>query len=148
MPHANSPLTPEGKRRLIERLETGRPIAHVADEMGISRRTAAKWYTRYREHGWAGLEEMSSRPLTSPTSTPDNVVHLVLDIRRSSKWGAARIAAHMNTVLGVEISHSTVQRILHRRGLSRVSDMDEPTGELKRERGREAPARDTRRPTS
>lgn len=56
---------PEGKRRLIERLETGRPIAHVADEMGISRRTAAKWYTRYREHGWSGLEEMSSRPLTS-----------------------------------------------------------------------------------
>lgn len=133
MPHANSPLTPEGKRRLIERLETGRPIAHVADEMGISRRTAAKWYTRYREHGWAGLEEMSSRPLTSPTSTPDNVVDLVLDIRRSSKWGAARIAAHMNSTLGVEISHSTVQRILHRRGLSRVTDMDEPTGELKRE---------------
>lgn len=101
--------------------------------MGISRRTAAKWYTRYREHGWCGLEEMSSRPLTSPTATPDNVVDLVLDIRRSSKWGAARIAAHMNSTLGVEISHSTVQRILHRRGISRVADMDEPTGENKRE---------------
>lgn len=32
--HKNAPLTPEGRKRLIERCRT-RPIAHVAAEMGI-----------------------------------------------------------------------------------------------------------------
>lgn len=35
---ANSPLTVEGRQRLVERCRT-RPIAHVAAEMGISRAT-------------------------------------------------------------------------------------------------------------
>lgn len=40
--HANAPLMPESRHRLIERCRA-RPIAHVADEMGISRATASKW---------------------------------------------------------------------------------------------------------
>ena len=36
MTHRNSPLSVEGRRRLVERCKT-RPIAHVAAEMGISR---------------------------------------------------------------------------------------------------------------
>lgn len=28
--HANAPLTPEGRRRLVERIDEGRPISHVA----------------------------------------------------------------------------------------------------------------------
>lgn len=40
MAHANAPLTPEGRRRLIDRiLLDGRPISHVADEAGVSRLT-------------------------------------------------------------------------------------------------------------
>jgi hypothetical protein len=44
--HPNSPLTFEGKRRLCERIAAGRPIAHIADESGVSRATLAKWYGR------------------------------------------------------------------------------------------------------
>lgn len=39
--HRNAPLTPEGRKRLIERCRT-RPIAHVVAKMGISRATASK----------------------------------------------------------------------------------------------------------
>ncbi|TDQ54259.1 transposase IS481 family protein [Actinorugispora endophytica] len=39
--HKNAPLTPEGRKRLVERCRT-RPIAHVAAEIGISRATASK----------------------------------------------------------------------------------------------------------
>jgi hypothetical protein len=42
--HPNSPLTPQGRRRLCERVDSGRPIAHVAAEAGISRQCLAKWY--------------------------------------------------------------------------------------------------------
>ena len=60
--HANAPLTPEGRRRLCERVDAGRPIAHVAAESGISRATLAKWYGRWTELGEGGLVDQSSRP--------------------------------------------------------------------------------------
>jgi hypothetical protein len=43
-PHSNAPLTPEGRRRLCERIDSGRPLAHVADEGGVSRIALTKWY--------------------------------------------------------------------------------------------------------
>lgn len=45
MTHRNAPLSPEGRRRLVERCKS-RPIAHVAAEMGILRATASKWVHR------------------------------------------------------------------------------------------------------
>lgn len=47
--HRASPLNPAGKQRLVERVEDGgRPIAHVAAEVGVSRSTLTKWVHRYR----------------------------------------------------------------------------------------------------
>lgn len=54
MTHRNSPLSPEGRRRLVERCRV-HPVAHVAAEMGISRSTASKWVNRYRCYGEFGL---------------------------------------------------------------------------------------------
>jgi transposase InsO family protein len=48
--HANAPLSLDGRRRLIERCRS-RPIAHVAEEMGVFRATASKWVNRH--HGQA-----------------------------------------------------------------------------------------------
>jgi len=58
-------------------------------------------------------------------------VTAILELRRAEKWGKARIAAHLNSV-GIEVSDATVQRTLARHGISRVRDMDPPTGELAR----------------
>jgi transposase len=44
--HRNARLNLHGRRLLIARIEQGRPIAHVADELGISRQTAYKWWRR------------------------------------------------------------------------------------------------------
>ena len=33
MAHRNAPLTPEGRRRLCQRVDAGRPICHVAAEV-------------------------------------------------------------------------------------------------------------------
>ena len=52
----------------------------------------------------------------------------ILEIRRREKWGAARIAAHLAQA-GTEVSAATVHRTLARDGLSRVRDIDPPTGE-------------------
>ncbi|MBT2877626.1 helix-turn-helix domain-containing protein [Streptomyces sp. McG5] len=55
MSHRYARLTVHGRRLLVQRVQAGRPVAHVAAEMGISRVTAHKWVRRWREEGEAGL---------------------------------------------------------------------------------------------
>lgn len=131
--HPNAPLTPEGRRRLCERVDGGRPIAHVAAEAGISRRCLAKWYARWRAHGENGLLDHSSRPATSPARTAEDIADLVEALRRQTKHGPARLAADLQRIHGVTVAPATVHRILVRRGLNRLRDLDPPTGEQLRE---------------
>jgi len=59
MTHRNAPLTPQGRYRLVMRVQAGRPIAHVAAEAGIARATLSKWVARYRQGGTEALEDRS-----------------------------------------------------------------------------------------
>ena len=130
MPHANAPLTPEGRRRLCERVDAGRPIAHVAAEAGVSRQCLSKWYGRWAD-GDSDLADRSSRPFGSPRRTPPAVVAAIEALRRERKFGPARIA-HELARRGVRVAASTVHRVLVGLGLSRLRDMDRPTGERAR----------------
>jgi len=110
MTHKNAPLTPEGRKRLIERCQT-RPIAHVAAEMGISRATASKWVNRYKRFGELGLIDRSSAPVRQPTATPGETVARIEQLRREKKWPASLIAFELHTD-GVAVSRRTVTRHL------------------------------------
>ncbi len=123
MSHRNARLTVHGRRLLIARVDAGRPVAHVAAEMGISRATAHKWVRRWREEGDAGLHDRPSRPLTTPHRTSAAVEAQVRELRQSRKLGPARIGP----ILGLPAS--TVHRILVRHGLNRLAWLDRPTGE-------------------
>jgi len=69
--HANARLNLFGRRLLVERvIADGRPVAHVAKELGISRQCAHRWVARFRADGEAGLLERSSRPHRCPRRTP------------------------------------------------------------------------------
>ncbi|MFB7740245.1 DDE-type integrase/transposase/recombinase [Streptomyces sp. NPDC056112] len=107
------------------RIDAGRPIAHVAAEAGISRRCLAKWYARWRAHGENGHLDRSSRPATSP----EDIAGLVEALRRQTKPGPARLAADLQRLHGVTLAPATVHRILVRRGLNRLRDLDPPIGE-------------------
>ena len=56
--HANARLAPAGRLIMIQRIGSGRAVAHVAAEMGVSRTTAWRWWRRFRAHGPAGLREL------------------------------------------------------------------------------------------
>lgn len=106
MTHRNAPLTPEGRKRLIERCRT-RPIAHVAAEMGISRATASKWVNRHRRYGELGLVDRSSAPVRQPTATPGQLVAKIESMRREHKWSASRIAFELRQE-GTPVSRRTI----------------------------------------
>ncbi|SEC19046.1 leucine-zipper of insertion element IS481 [Streptomyces sp. 3213] len=133
MTHPNARLTVHGRRLLVERVRTGRPVAHVADEMGISRTTAHKWVRRWRAEGDAGLHDRSSRPLTTPHRTPADVERQICELRRERKLGPARIGPIL------AMPASTVHRVLTRHQLNRLRWMDRPTGQVVRRYQREHP---------
>ncbi|WP_416965858.1 IS481 family transposase [Streptomyces sp. Agncl-13] len=133
MPHPNARLTVHGRRLLIDRVRAGRPVAHVADEMGIPRATAHKWVRRWRAEGDAGLYDRSSRPLTTPHRTPADVENRICELRRERKLGPARIGPIL------EMPASTVHRVLTRHQLNRLRWMDRPTGQVIRRYERERP---------
>jgi transposase InsO family protein len=131
--HANARLTPAGRAILCQRIAAGRPVAHVAAEMGISRTCAYRWWARYRRHGQAGLVDRPSRANHHPYRTPVQVEAAILELRQSRKLGPARIAPL------VGLPASTVYRVLCRHGLNRLAGMDRPTGRLIRRYERQRP---------
>jgi transposase InsO family protein len=126
-------LTVFGRTLLVERVCSGRPVAHVAAEMGISRATAHKWLRRWRTEGEAGLTDRSSRPLRTPHRTPADIEDRICRLRTDRKLGPARIGP----VLGLPTS--TVHRVLTRHRLNRLSWIDRPTGTVIRRYEREKP---------
>jgi transposase InsO family protein len=133
MSHAKPRLSPWSRLVLVERVSAGRPAAHVAAEMGISRATAYKWLARYRLEGLGGLSDRSSRPHRSPTRTDGLVEAQIVALRRDRRLGPARIAS----ILGM--APSTVHRVLVRHQMPRLSWLDRPTGQVIRRYERARP---------
>jgi transposase InsO family protein len=122
--HANARLTPAGRAILCQRIAAGRPIAHVAAEMGISRTSAYRWWSRWTAQGPVGLIDRPSVAHHHPHRTPAGQEAAVLRLRRSRKLGPARIGPL------VGLAPSTVYRVLCRHRLNRLGGMDRPTGQL------------------
>jgi hypothetical protein len=92
--------------------------------MGVSRKTADKWWRRWQVEGASGLDDRSSRPRRCPHQTPARVEQRIVRLRQRRKLGPARISS----IVGVPAS--TVHRVLCRRGLNRLAWMDRPTGDV------------------
>lgn len=118
--HKNERLTFHGRALLVRRiLEDGlRPI-EAAQAQGVSARTAYKWLKRYREAGEAGLHNRSSRPCYSPRAKTPARVEAVIERRRQRQ-------CYRQIALALDLSESTVSRILQRVGLNRLSALEPP----------------------
>lgn len=94
MSHANAPLTPTGRLRLVRRVvEQGWTLRRAAESAGVSVITAQRWARRYRAEGPAGMVDRSSKPRRCPRQT------------------ATRIAFHLHQQgLAVSTVHKIVRR--------------------------------------
>ncbi|MFI9010570.1 helix-turn-helix domain-containing protein, partial [Actinosynnema sp. NPDC053489] len=122
MTHANAPLTPAGRLRLARCVvDEGWPLRRAAERFQVSSTTAARWASRYRELGEAGMADRSSRPRHSPGRLPTRRERRIVKVRLARRWGPARIAY----LLG--LNPSTVHRVLRRFGLARLVHLDRAT---------------------
>lgn len=125
MGHRNARLNVHGRRLIIHRVRVlGWPVAHVAKAMGISRQCAHRWLARFDAEGDAGLEDRSSRPLSSPTRTPAPVEERVVAARRELRVGPDRLADETG------VPARTISRILRRHQVPYLCECDPLTGDV------------------
>ena len=122
MSHANARTTVQARLLIVRRHQAGWPQAHIAQAMGIARRTVKKWLDRYDTEGQAGLADRSSRPHTSPTRTPAQTEQLIVTTRHRERRGPDWIAAELG------VPTRTVSRVIARHGLPRLAELDPITG--------------------
>jgi len=118
--HKNARTTVWSREQMAKRvMEQGCTLAAAAAAANVSAKTAVKWVRRYRELGAAGLADRSSRPHRLRRPTPPEQAELVAALRRQ-RWTGLRISQQTG------LSRATVSRILRRRKLSRVRDLEPP----------------------
>lgn len=91
--------------------------ALTARHFGIGRATFHRWLRRYRQQGLVGLNEYSRKPkrLRKPTTSPEVAMRIVQLRKQFSAWSKYKLRALL-TREGINISASTIGRILKRRG--------------------------------
>src|SRR5690348_4128684 len=118
--HANAPLGPKGREVMVLRvIERGWSVAEAAAAAGVSERTCSKWVTRYRAEGQAGLLDRSSAPRSVPHRTPDELVEVIVLLRKLRMTGA-------EIAFCLAMARSTVSAVLLRVGLGKLSRLDPP----------------------
>lgn len=132
MSHANARLTPAGRFVLVSRIASGRPVAHVAAEMGVSRTTAWRWWRRFQAEGRPGLVDRPSIARSHPRRTTACVETRVRIARMLSRRGPVWIGRRLG------LPASTVGRILTRHHVPALRACDPLTGQLIRASRRSA----------
>jgi transposase InsO family protein len=85
----------------------------VCRRCGISRPTLRKWYKRYETQGIKGLSDTSRKPHTSPRlKLNEDVVGIILNIRKSRKLGARRIQNELKRLHAINLSLASIHKAL------------------------------------
>jgi transposase InsO family protein len=108
---------------MVQRIGAGRPVAHVAAEMGVSRTTAWRWWRRFQAEGRAGLLDRPSHARSHPRRTPACTETRIRIARMLSRRGPVWIGHHLG------LPASTVGRVLTRHRVARLRECDPLTGE-------------------
>jgi transposase len=102
----------------------GTNVRALCRKFGVSPKTAYKMLKRFRARGDQGLQDLSRRPLRSPSKLPELVEKAVSSVRAiHPQWGGRRIARELRTQRMVRVpAPSTITNILSRLGLRRSGD--------------------------
>lgn len=86
--------TMDERDKLIRWHQTGRyTVTQLAQELGVSRKTAHKWLKRFAAEGSAGLEDRSRAPRQHPNATAPAVVAAVLRAKQAQPtWGPLKLS--------------------------------------------------------
>lgn len=143
MAYSTNPNLPKARAIAMQLLVRDQlPLQVVANRCGVARTTIWRWKRKWDEINkdvqltndnrptrQAGTQfriaaciwripTLSSRPHVCPRAVTGEIVSCVLEVRRTLKRCAEVVWHHLVTVLGVQVSLSSVRRILKRAGVA------------------------------
>ena len=129
MQHANAPLTPNGRLRMVLLVEEkGLTFEAAAAASNVAKSTCWEWVHRWRRatdeerRTLRCLEDRPSRPHASPQQVSAEEARRICELRRRTGWSPRQLADE----LGSARPHSTVHRVLRRAGCSRRERCQRP----------------------
>ncbi|MCB1113315.1 MAG: transposase [Chlamydiia bacterium] len=120
MPWNEVKVVDQRKEFISQVLNKNFSFAQLCRQFEISRKTGYKWVKRFHDNGLYGLDNQPRAPHIRPRSVSDEVVDLVLGIKkRWTTWGQKKVHAYLkNNYLDIQHpSVTTVENILKRNGL-------------------------------
>ena len=109
--------------RAIKLRQQGMSFTQVVARLGRSRVWLAKWWRRFRQAGWAGLQSQSRAPKRRPRSTPTRVVAKVLALRtelQSHRTHASRFAGVGAETILLELARRRIRPLPSLRTIERI----------------------------
>ena len=129
MQHANAPLTPTGRYRMVMLVEAGGlTFEAAAAASNVAKSTAHLWVSRWRaaseleRESLSCLQDRSSMPKSSPHQVPAAEARRICELRERTGWSPRRLAEEPE----VGRAHSTVHQVLRRGGCSRGPRPERP----------------------
>ena len=125
--HANAALGPAGRRKLVGLIEQGHSLRAAAAALGVAPATAHRWWSRWaaaspaERRAGTCLADRSSRPDRCPRLLAAAEQERICAARRQTNLGPGRLAGLLGR------ARSTIWKVLHRAGLSRLPSEPRPT---------------------
>ncbi|MGH6853125.1 MAG: leucine zipper domain-containing protein, partial [Methylocella sp.] len=113
----NARLTPIGRERIVMQVASGPTPQAAARAAGVCPRPIRKGMARHAAEGAAGLADRSSRPRRLNRPAPQPIVARIGELRRQRLSGKHSAAS-------AGVSPAAVSRVLNRRGLNRLRDLE------------------------
>ncbi len=126
MPWKTMDVREQRVRFVVAALRGEQSLSSLCREFGVSRPTGRLWLERYRSGGVEAIAERSRRPQHSPRQTASELERHVIQLRqRYPDWGARKLEVLL-AAAGVELTASTIHRILLRHRMVRPEDRHRP----------------------
>lgn len=126
MPYTSNPHMGITRRKAIDDVLTKRKSrAEAARYYGVTKSTITKWLKRKPIHNRQYIETQSSRPHSCPWALGEEIVTKVVELRRET-GRCAQILYAMLRNEGVQVSLSSIKRILKKNNLTRKKKQTKP----------------------
>jgi len=95
-------------------------VKRACQVLGMPRSSYYEWKRRYEKYGVEGLKR--KRPIAHhhPNQIPQEIIDKVIELRIEYKLGPIRISWYLERYHDINVSESSVYRILRRKGLNRL----------------------------
>jgi transposase InsO family protein len=102
----------------VKMYRKGNSMRSVARHFGYNVSTISKWIKRAPDDARKTIPTLSSRPHTQPNALPQSTIDLILELRLR-KHRCAEVIHYQVNQLGIQVSLSSVKRVLKRAGVLR-----------------------------